>query len=234
MRSTKHLICIAALITIWIVSIRIIPVKAISLKDFADEHNLSIVVIGDSYTHTQHGAIKDPWPEQLQRRLGLTNKRFVISRKGNQGFVSGNDTFLYLVNRLKADQEVTHVIVMGGIWNDIKMKCTDDQIKKGFSAFSASVKYKFPNAKILYAAVSWSLKKSRRIAIKTKIPLYKQLCAEHGWIYLNYTSNTMHTNEMKVVGYQPDLSHPNQLGHNKILKRIIHDLKRIENPPENQ
>ena len=182
---------------------------------------LSIVMVGDSYTHTQHGAIQDPWPEQLQRLLGLPDNRFVISRKGTAGFAYGYRLRRLLTN-VPPSESVTMVLVVGGLGNDLRV--TDRQVRVGFREFTRIAHERFPNANLFYAGPHWSMKASRRAKLTARIPLYRKLCQKYGWVFLEQTTYTMHNAKAIRYWFAEDKHHPNQLGHDAIAKNIYLEI----------
>ena len=183
--------------------------------------SLSIVVIGDSYTHTQHGAIENPWPEQLQKLLGLPDSQFVISRKGTAGFSYGYH-FRKLLMNVPPSDTVTMVLVVGGLGNDLRV--TDTKVRSGFRLFTKLAHERFPNASLFYAAPNWAMKHSRQSKEAGRIPLYQKLCLKYGWVFLEQTTNTMHNAMAIRFWFGEDTHHPNQLGHDAIARNIYQEI----------
>ena len=197
-------------------------VMAGDYKTFADD---KYVVIGDSYTGTNYGQIDLPWPEQLRKELGLSKKNFVISRKGGTGFATGF-TFKNLLLKVPADPEVTYRIVAGGVGNDLR---SDKQtIRETFIEFNRLARKRFPNAVILYTAPNWAQTRDRRVSIYEALRFYKRLCAQYGWIYMQKTSNTLHTAKGLAIGFLEDQHHPSQEGHDLIAARFAKELQEIQ------
>ncbi len=183
--------------------------------------NRKYVLIGDSYTTDNHDLIDKPWPEQLRDKLGIPEDRFIISRKGGTGF--GDGTFRKLLLKVPSDDEVTNVIVIGGIANDLR--CERRDVKVQFAAFSRLVHKRFPNAVLMYGAPNWSRTRSRRLLLLETQKFYKSLCENNGWIFLSRTTNALHSKELLSQVFLSDRHHPNQLGHDLILAKIYSELK---------
>ena len=192
---------------------------------------LKFVVIGDSYSTVRKDVVTDPWPEQLRDYLDLPKSRYIISRKGGSGFTIGKTgkSFIQLVEEAKTskanawvDPKVTHVLVVGGIGNDLRSSKT--KIKKQFLRFTDIARERFPNAQLLYAAPNWGTETARQEALASRKIYYRKLCGLFGWTYLPKTSSVLKNKQILAKGFHTDGHHPTQSSVDKIAKTLFQEI----------
>ena len=111
------------------------------------------VFVGDSYLegYNPDGNVTS-WGTLVRNYMNIPENNVIMSYLGGSSF-AGSKSFTNLITSLKADNNVTDVIICGG-FNDRTFNRT--QIRTGMTSFKNAVNTKFPNAKIHLGFIGWS------------------------------------------------------------------------------
>ena len=186
------------------------------------------IFTGDSYCTTGG---EPTLPTLIAKQLGI--EQFTSVSKGGYGVVKDNYTYLSLYESIPADETVTHVMIIGGIFNDREK--TKPEVTTGIRELAAGLRRKFPNARLLYAIGNWhgnafdtDLRKNavyyqRRVT--RRLPWYKEACGKAGILFLNGPEYALRGPGNDDYFY-PDLHHPNEKGRKRLAEAIAAAVKR--------
>ena len=119
-------------------------------------------------------------------------------------------------------------MIIGGISND--RKCSKEVIRTNMSKLARTIRAKYPNSAVYYIIPNWHANwKGSTVRIQTarlyqrrvlmRLPWYKELCAENGFIFLDKVSQVLRrSNNDNCFIY--DGHHPNALGKQRIASAV--------------
>jgi lysophospholipase L1-like esterase len=184
------------------------------------------IFIGDSY-----GAKGSPLlPELIAGCLGVTDyKSYCRGGYGVARKESGQDKrFISMIQSVAKDKAVKNVMIIGGISND--KKCSKEDIRSNMSKLARTIRVKYPNCAVYYIIPNWHANwtdsgtriKSTRLyqrRILTRLPWYKEMCGENGFIFLDKVSNSLRRSNNSNC-FISDGHHPNVLGKQRIASAV--------------
>lgn len=199
------------------------PDKVVDLHDITNNSSINLITIGDSYgTGESAGVIGKftPWTQLINE--WLKPNIYYTSSLGGAGLLTGNKTFIMLLNALaetipqNIKNSITHVLLAGG-YNDAGNSVEENS--SALNNFIKQAKLLFPNAKILIACIGWSAEFTKISPISNNVvPAYSNV-GKYGGYYITNINYALHK-----TSWFSDLVHPNQDGQNYITSQLINGI----------
>lgn len=184
------------------------------------------IFLGDSYG--THG--NPSLPELITGCLGVTNfKSYCRGGYGVAKKLNGDDQrFVSRILSVAIDRSVKNVMIIGGISND--RKHSKEELRTNMSKLARTIRAKYPNSAVYYIIPNWHANwKGSTVRIQTarlyqrrvllRLPWYKELCAENGFIFLDKVSQVLRKSANDNF-FIYDGHHPNVLGRQRIASAV--------------
>ena len=121
-----------------------------------------------------------------------------------------------------------HRLPIGGISND--RKNSKEELRTNMSKLARTIRAKYPNSAVYYIIPNWHANwKGGTVRIQTarlyqrrvllRLPWYKELCAENGFIFLDKVSQVLRKSANDNF-FIYDGHHPNVLGRQRIASAV--------------
>ena len=180
------------------------------------------IFLGDSYGTQGNPSL----PELISGCLGVTDfKSYCRGGYGVAKKLNGGDyRFVSRILSVAIDRSVKNVMIIGGISND--RLCSKEEIRTNMGKLARTIRAKYPNSVVYYIIPNWHANwKGSAVRIQTarlyqrrvlmRLPWYKEMCAENGFIFLDKVSQVLRKSANDNF-FIYDGHHPNTLGLQRI------------------